>query len=157
MTHKAQEVGQHPQVILAGRRTNDSMGPFVADQTIKLMLKKGINPVRARILILGLAFKENCPDLRNTRVVDIIDTLRSYNANVDIHDPWVDAAEAQHEYAIDLITAPQPASYDAVILAVGHDQFKQLGGQGVRALLKADGVVYDVKHVLPRDAVEGRL
>jgi len=157
LTHKAQEVGHHPQVILAGRRTNDSMGPFVADQTIKLMLKKGINPVRARILILGLAFKENCPDLRNTRVVDIIDTLRSYNANVDIHDPWVDAAEAQHEYAIDLITAPQPASYDAVILAVGHDQFKQLGGQGVRALLKADGVVYDVKHVLPRDAVEGRL
>ena len=157
LTHKAQEVGHHPQVILAGRRTNDSMGPFVADQTIKLMLKKGINPVRARILILGLAFKENCPDLRNTRVVDIIDTLRSYNANVDIHDPWVDAAEAQHEYAIELITAPQPASYDAVILAVGHDQFKQLGGQGVRALLKADGVVYDVKHVLPRDAVEGRL
>jgi UDP-N-acetyl-D-galactosamine dehydrogenase len=157
LTHKAQEVGHHPQVILAGRRTNDSMGPFVADQTIKLMLKKGINPVRARILILGLAFKENCPDLRNTRVVDIIDTLRSYNANVDIHDPWVDAAEAQHEYAIDLIAAPQPASYDAVILAVGHDQFKQLGGQGVRALLKADGVVYDVKHVLPRDAVEGRL
>ena len=157
LTHKAQEVGHHPQVILAGRRTNDSMGPFVADQTIKLMLKKGINPVRARILILGLAFKENCPDLRNTRVVDIIDTLRSYNTNVDIHDPWVDAAEAQHEYAIDLIAAPQPASYDAVILAVGHDQFKQLGGQGVRALLKADGVVYDVKHVLPRDAVEGRL
>ena len=157
LTHKAQEVGHHPQVILAGRRTNDSMGPFVAHQTIKLMLKKGINPVRARILILGLAFKENCPDLRNTRVVDIIDTLRSYNANVDIHDPWVDAAEAQHEYAIDLIAAPQPASYDAVILAVGHDQFKQLGGQGVRALLKADGVVYDVKHVLPRDAVEGRL
>jgi UDP-N-acetyl-D-galactosamine dehydrogenase len=157
LTHKAQEVGHHPQVILAGRRTNDSMGPFVADQTLKLMLKKGINPVHARILILGLAFKENCPDLRNTRVVDIIDTLRSYNALVDVFDPWVDASEAQHEYGIELVADAKQGHYDAVILAVGHDQFKQLGGQGVRALLKADGVVFDVKHLLPRDAVDGRL
>ena len=157
LTHKAQEVGHHPQVILAGRRTNDSMGPFVADQTLKLMLKKGINPVHARILILGLAFKENCPDLRNTRVVDIIDTLRSYNALVDVFDPWVDASEAQHEYGIELLADAKQGQYDAVILAVGHDQFKQLGGQGVRALLKDNGVVFDVKHLLPRDAVDGRL
>ena len=95
LTHKAQEVGHHPQVILAGRRTNDGMGGYVADQVIKLMLRKGINPVRARVLVLGLAFKENCPDLRNTRVVDIVDTLRGYNAEVDVFDPWVDAAEAR--------------------------------------------------------------
>ena len=157
LTHKAQEVGHHPQVILAGRRTNDGMGGFVADQTIKLMLKKGINPVQARILILGLAFKENCPDLRNTRVVDIIETLRSYNANIEVFDPWVDAAEAQHEYAVTPIQTPAQGAYDAVILAVGHDQFRQLGGAGVRALCKPAGVIYDVKHVLPRAAVDGRL
>lgn len=157
LTHKAQEVGHHPQVILAGRRTNDGMGPFVADQTIKLMLKKGINPVRARVLILGLAFKENCPDLRNTRVIDIVHTLRSYNAEVDIHDPWANPDEARHEYGIDLTAQPQPNHYDAVILAVGHDQFRNLGGPGVRALCKAESVVFDVKHVLPREFVEGRL
>jgi len=157
LTHKAQEVGHHPQVILAGRRTNDSMGGFVADQTIKLMLRRGINPVNARVLVLGLAFKENCPDLRNTRVVDIIAALRDCNAQVDVHDPWVDRAEAQHEYGLDLIAEPQPGSYDAIILAVGHDQFRALGGDGVRALGKADCVVYDVKHILPRDAVDARL
>ncbi len=157
LTHKAQEVGHHPQVILAGRRTNDGMGPFVADQTIKLMLKKGINPVRARVLILGLAFKENCPDLRNTRVIDIVHTLRSYNAEVDIHDPWANPDEARHEYGIELTAQPQANRYDAVILAVGHDQFRSLGGPGVRALCKAESVVFDVKHVLPRDAVDGRL
>ncbi len=158
LTHKAQEVGHHPQVILAGRRTNDGMGPFVADQTLKLMLKKGINPVRARVLILGLAFKENCPDLRNTRVVDIIDTLRGYNCEVDVYDPWVDAAEAEHEYGLRPIAKPEPGRYDAMILAVGHDQFRALGGQGVRAFGKPDAsVVFDVKHVLPRDAVDGRL
>lgn len=122
------------------------------------MLRKGINPVRARILILGLAFKENCPDLRNTRVVDIIETLRGYNCDVEVFDPWVDAAEAQHEYGLAPIADPQPSSYDAIILAVGHDQFRELGGEGVRAFGKADGsVVYDVKHVLPRNAVDGRL
>ncbi|WP_256646943.1 nucleotide sugar dehydrogenase [Thermomonas paludicola] len=158
LTHKAQEVGHHPQVILAGRRTNDGMGPFVADQVIKLMLRKSINPVNARILILGLAFKENCPDLRNTRVVDIIETLRGYNANVEVYDPWVDAAEAQHEYGITPSAAPEQGAYDAVIVAVGHHQFCALGGQGVRALGKPEGsVVFDVKYVLPRDAVDARL
>ncbi|MBW7881723.1 MAG: nucleotide sugar dehydrogenase [Caldilineaceae bacterium] len=157
LTHKAQEVGHHPQVILAGRRTNDGMGEFVADQTLKLMLLKGINPVRARVLILGLAFKENCPDLRNTRVVDIVETLRSYNVDVEVHDPWVDADAAEHEYGIRPAPLPTPGSCDAVILAVGHDQFKQLGVQGVRALLKPQGVVYDVKGLLPRDSVDERL
>ena len=158
LTHKAQEVGHHPQVILAGRRTNDGMGAYVADQVIKLMVRKGINPVNARILILGLAFKENCPDLRNTRVVDIVEALRGYNAQVDVHDPWVDAAEAQHEYGISPIAAPEQGGYDAVVVAVGHRQFCELGGEGVRRYGKAGGnVVFDVKYVLPRDAVDGRL
>ncbi|WP_374350510.1 Vi polysaccharide biosynthesis UDP-N-acetylglucosamine C-6 dehydrogenase TviB [Thermomonas sp.] len=158
LTHKAQEVGHHPQVILAGRRTNDGMGGYVADQVIKLMVRKGINPVHARILILGLAFKENCPDLRNTRVVDIVAALQGYNAHVDVHDPWVDPAEARHEYGLTPIAKPEQGRYDAVVLAVGHDQFRQLGGQGVRAFGKAEAnVVYDVKYVLPRDAVDGRL
>lgn len=156
LTHKAQEVGHHPQVILAGRRTNDGMGPYVADQVIKLMVRKGINPVNARILILGLAFKENCPDLRNTRVVDIVQALQGYNAKVDVYDPWVDADEARHEYGIALIASPDAGAYDAVILAVAHHQFAA-AGQGARDYAKPGGVVYDVKGVLPRDAVDGRL
>jgi len=158
LTHKAQEVGHHPQVILAGRRTNDGMGAYVADQVIKLMVRKGINPVNARILILGLAFKENCPDLRNTRVVDIVAALQGYNARVDVHDPWVDAAEAQHEYGISPIAAPEQGGYDAVVVAVGHDEYRKLGAKGVCALGKPDGsVIFDVKYVMPRDAVDGRL
>ena len=157
LTHKAQEVGHHPQVILAGRRTNDSMGPFVADQTLKLMLQKAINPIGARVLVLGLAFKENCPDLRNTRVVDIIDTLRGYHMQVDVHDPWVDAAEARHEYGLDVLAQPQPGRYDAVIVAAAHRQFIALGSSGIRAFGKPDCVIFDVKSALPRDAVDGRL
>ena len=157
LTHKAQEVGHHPDVILAGRRTNDAMGSYVADQTIKLMVRKGINPVGARILVLGLAFKENCPDLRNTRVVDIVDALRGYNASVDVHDPWVSVEEARHEYALELVQAPQPGVYDAIIIAVGHDQFRALGEPGIRAFGKPLSIVYDVKYVLPRAAVDGRL
>ena len=158
LTHKAQEVGYHPQLILAGRRTNDNMGGYVAGQVLKLMVRKGINPVGARILILGLAFKENCPDLRNTRVVDIVQALEGYNARVDVCDPWVDAAEAQHEYGLTPIETPEHGTYDAIVLAVGHDQFRALGGQGVRAFGKPEAsVVYDVKYVLPRNAVDGRL
>ncbi len=157
LTHKAQEVGHHPQVILAGRRTNDGMGPYVADQVMKLMVRKGINPVGARVLVLGLAFKENCPDLRNTRVVDIIDTLRGYNIAVDVHDPWVDAEEAHNEYGLDLVSSPERGAYDAVVVAVAHAQFREWGGPGVRAFAKPGAVLYDVKHVLPRDAVDGRL
>ena len=158
LTHKAQEVGHHPDVILAGRRTNDGMGGYVADQVIKLMLRKRINPVGARILVLGLAFKENCPDLRNTRVVDIVETLRSYNASVDIHDPWVSAEDAYHEYGFATLASPEQGTYDAIVLAVGHHQFRELGGSGVRAFGKpGNSVIFDVKYVLPRDAVDGRL
>jgi len=157
LTHKAQEVGHHPHVILAGRRTNDEMGAYVADQVIRLMVRNGLNPVRARVLVLGLAFKEDCPDLRNTRVVDIIETLTDYNAAVDVHDPWVDPEEAKHEYGIELLAEPEPGTYHAVILAVAHRQFAELGAPGVRALARPDGVVYDVKHVLPKTAVDGRL
>ncbi|AIF48389.1 Vi polysaccharide biosynthesis UDP-N-acetylglucosamine C-6 dehydrogenase TviB [Dyella japonica] len=157
LTHKAQEVGHHPDVILAGRRTNDSMGPYVASEVIRLMVRKGINPVRARVLVLGLAFKENCPDLRNTRVVDIVRALREYNADVDVHDPWVNTAEAEHEYALSPIGAPDQGNYDAVIIAVGHRQFADLGAEGIRAFGKPSSVVYDVKYILPREAVDGRL
>jgi UDP-N-acetyl-D-galactosamine dehydrogenase len=157
LTHKAQEVGHHPQVILAGRRTNDGMGTYVADQVVKLMLRKGINPVQARVLVLGLAFKENCPDLRNTRVVDIVRELRNYNACVDVFDPWVDPSEAQREYQLEPIGDVGTGVYDAVVVAVGHDQFRALGAEGIRAFCKPECVVYDVKYVLPRDAVDGRL
>jgi len=125
---------------------------------IKLMVRKGINPVRARVLVLGLAFKENCPDLRNTRVVDIVHALEGYSAQVDVFDPWVDASEARHEYGLTPIEIPEQGAYDAIVLAVGHEQFQQLGGQGVRAFGKAAGsVLYDVKCLLPREEVDGRL
>jgi UDP-N-acetyl-D-glucosamine/UDP-N-acetyl-D-galactosamine dehydrogenase len=156
LTHKAQEVGHHPDVILAGRRTNDGMGAYVAGEVIRLMVQKGINPVRAKILVLGLAFKENCPDLRNTRVVDIIDALKSYSAQVAICDPWVDAGEARHEYALEL-QEPGQGDYDAIVVAVGHDQFRALGVEGIRSYGKTDCVLYDVKYILPRSAVDGRL
>jgi len=157
LTHKAQEVGHHPDVILAGRRTNDGMGPYIANEVIRLMVRKGINPVHAKVLILGLAFKENCPDLRNTRVVDIVQALKSYNATVDVHDPWVNAAEAEHEYGLVPLAEPPAGAYDAVIVAVGHRQFVALGADGVHAYGKPASVVYDVKYVLPREAVDGRL
>lgn len=157
LTHKAQEIGHHPDVILAGRRTNDSMGEYIAGEVIRLMVRKGINPVRARILVLGLTFKENCPDLRNTRVVDIVAALHGYNAQVEIHDPWVDAVAARHEYGVELIDLPAEGQYDAVIVAVGHRQFAELGAVGIRAFGKPASVLYDVKYVLPREAVDGRL
>lgn len=157
LTHKAQQVGHHPDVILAGRRTNDGMGQYVASEVIRLMVRKGINPVRARVLILGLAFKENCPDLRNTRVIDIVHALRDYHADVDVHDPLVSAAEAEQEYRLALADSPEPETYDAVIIAVGHRQFVDLGADGIRALAKPTSVIYDVKYVLPRSAVDGRL
>ena len=157
LTHKAQEIGHHPDVILAGRRTNDGMGGYVAGEVIKLMVGKGINPVHARVLVLGLAFKENCPDLRNTRVVDIVGALHGYSVEVDVFDPWVDPAQAQHEYALAPIVRPGQGEYDAVIIAVGHDEFRALGAGGIRAFGKPECVVYDVKYVLPRECVDGRL
>jgi UDP-N-acetyl-D-galactosamine dehydrogenase len=157
LTHKAQAVGYHPEVILAGRRINDGMGPYVANQVIKLMIRRGINPVGARVLVLGLTFKENCPDLRNTRVVDVVHTLRDYRAEVDIHDPLASAEEAQHEYGLTLLAQPQPGTYDAMVLAVAHRQYVDMGVNAIRAWVKPDGVLYDVKSVLPRDGVEERL
>jgi len=157
LTHKAQELGYHPEVILAGRRINDGMGSFVATRVLRLMAQRGINIVGARVLVMGLTFKENCPDLRNTRVVDIIAELSGYNAKVDVYDPWVDAVEAEREYGITPIAEPSRGQYDAIILAVGHRQFAEMGAEGIRAFGKAGCVLFDVKYVLPRDAVDGRL
>jgi UDP-N-acetyl-D-galactosamine dehydrogenase len=157
LTHKAQELGYHPEVILAGRRINDGMGAYVADQVVRLLAKRQINLVGARVLVLGLTFKENCPDLRNTRVVDIVDELKHYHLKVDVHDPWIDTGDAQREYGINAIAAPEAGSYDAVILAVAHRQFLELGPLKIRGFGRNPSIVYDVKSALPRDAVDGRL
>jgi UDP-N-acetyl-D-galactosamine dehydrogenase len=157
LTHKAQQIGYHPEVILAGRRINDSMGSHVAQRVVKLMQQRGIQTAGSKVLLMGLTFKENCPDLRNTRVVDIIAELRTYNVGVDVHDPWVAPEEARREYGIELVDRPAPGTYDAVIVAVAHRQFAELGAGGVRALCKPNAVVFDVKRVLPRDAVDGTL
>ncbi len=157
LTHKAQEIGYNPEIILAGRRINDSMGAYVAESIVKLMTQRRIHVVDSRILIMGLTFKENCPDLRNTRVVDIISEFEAYHANVDVYDPWVDAAEAKHEYGLDVIPEPKAGIYDAIILAVGHHQFVEMGVDKIRRFGKADNVLYDVKYALPKDQVDGRL
>ena len=157
LTHKATQIGYHPEMILAGRRINDEMGRHVAQRVIKLMNQRRVHAADARVLILGLTFKENCPDLRNTRVVDVVDEFRSYNAQVDVHDPWVDAGEAKAEYGLDLVADPARGHYDAVILAVSHHQFVTLGADGVRAFGKPGAVLFDVKQALPRGAVDDRL
>lgn len=157
LTHKAQEIGYHPEVILSGRRINDNMGIYVAESVVKLMTQKRIHVVESRVLVMGLTFKENCPDLRNTRAIDIIDELKKYNANIDVYDPWADAAEAMHEYGLGLVQEPQPGTYDAIILCVGHNQFRQMGAEKIHALGKPNHVLYDVKYVLPKTAVDGRL
>ncbi len=158
LTHKAQELGYHPAVILAGRRTNDGMAEHVAKQVVKLMAMNSINVVGSRVLVLGLAFKENCPDLRNTKVVDVIAELRSYNAYVDVYDPWISLAEAEIEYNISpLVHEPNIAAYDAIILAVGHQQFAQWGVEKIRSFGKEIHILYDVKSLLPKLAVDGRL
>ncbi len=157
LTHKAQEIGYHPEMILAGRRVNDGMGAYVTEQVVKLMTKKRIAVVDAKILILGLTFKEDCPDLRNTRVVDILDEFEDYHCEIDVYDPWVNPAEAEHEYSITPIDAPKPGTYDAVILAVAHRQFKQMGLDQIKALGKSNSVIFDVKYLFPADQVDGRL
>ncbi len=157
LTHKAQAIGYHPEIILAGRRLNDGMGAFVVSKVIKMMTRRKIQVVDSRVLILGLTFKENCPDLRNTRVIDMIKELSEYHAQVDVYDPWADAKEARREYGIEVVPELQPGSYDAVILAVGHDQFAAMSAAEIHALGKAKHVVYDIKHLLPADAVDGRL
>lgn len=157
LTHKAQQIGYHPDVILAGRRINDGMGGHVAQRVAKLMGQRGLQTTQSNILILGLAFKENCPDLRNTRVVDIVAELKSYNANVHIHDPWVSAKEAHEEYGLDLVEKPEVGKYDAVILAVSHREFIALGADGVRGFGKPGAVLFDVKRALPRALVDDSL
>ena len=157
LTYKAQQLGYHPQMILAGRRINDNMSLYVASQVVKLMLKKSIQPSSARVLMLGLAFKENCPDVRNTKVVDIVNELTTYGAAVDVHDPWCDADEAKHEYGLDLVAEPQNGAYDVVIIAVAHDEFRALGAEGIKAFGKETSVLYDIKYVLPPELVDDRL
>ncbi|KXJ49255.1 MAG: Vi polysaccharide biosynthesis protein VipA/TviB [Colwellia sp. Phe_37] len=158
LVHKAETLGYHPQLISAGRRINDNMGHFVVSEVVKLMASKKVNIVDSKILMLGLTFKENCPDLRNTRIVEMIDELtKTYNAKVDVFDPWVDKQEAQVVYNLNLIDQPAAGQYDAMIVAVSHDQFKELGIEGVKALGKDNHVVYDIKYLFPSDGVDGRL
>ena len=157
LTHKAQSIGYHPEIILAGRRLNDGMGAYVVSQLVKAMLKRRITVEGARVLVLGLTFKENCPDLRNTRIVDIVKELGDYNIQADVYDPWVDVAEAQHEYGLTPIDAPKQGAYDAIIVGVAHQQFKDMGAEAIRALGKPEHVVYDLKYVMPRNAADLRL
>jgi len=157
LTYKAQQLGYHPQMILAGRRINDDMAQYVASRIIKRMLAKSIAPIEARVLILGLAFKENCPDVRNSKVVDIVSELGSYGSSVDVYDPWINADDAMAEYGIELISEPKKGAYDVVVVAVAHDQFKELGERGICSFGKDTSVVYDIKYVLPPDAVDDRL
>jgi UDP-N-acetyl-D-galactosamine dehydrogenase len=157
LTHKAMAIGYHPEIILAGRRLNDGMGAYVASQLIKAMIKRRIQVDGARVLIMGLTFKENCPDLRNTRVVDILRELVDYNVVVDIFDPWVDAEEAQREYGFTPVAEPRRESYDAVVLAVAHDEFRSLGAKAIRAFGKTDHVLYDLKYILRPEEADLRL
>jgi len=157
LTHKALEVGYNPEMILAGRRLNDSMGSYVADQVSKLMTSKRIHVVDANILIMGLTFKENCPDLRNTRVVDLVEEFKGFNCIVDVYDPWVDKDEALHEYNIKPIDQPTEGRYDAILLAVAHDEFKELSLGQIKAFGKDNHVLYDIKYLLKADEVDGRL
>jgi UDP-N-acetyl-D-galactosamine dehydrogenase len=157
LTHKAEELGYIPEVILAGRRINDSMGPYVVSQVVKRMLKRRIHVEDANVLILGLTFKENCPDIRNTRVIDIVSEFRDYGSNVDVYDPWVNAEEARHEYGIHPVTEPAAGKYDAIVIAVAHQQFQELGTEGIRKFGRRECVLYDIKSILPAHQVDGRL
>ena len=156
LTHKAQSIGYHPEVILAGRRINDSMGRYVVSELVKAMVKRRIHVAGAKVLVMGLTFKENCPDIRNTKVVDILAELKEYGVDADVFDPWVNSDEAQHEYGITPLSTPEQGAYDAVILAVGHQQFRALGAAGIRALTKPESVIYDLKYVLDKSMVDIR-
>ncbi|MFK8053123.1 MAG: nucleotide sugar dehydrogenase [Woeseiaceae bacterium] len=157
LTHKALSLGYHPEVILAGRRINDDMSRYVASQVVKLLIGKGLQPNGAKVLMLGLTFKENCPDVRNTKVADLIKELESFSVAVDVHDPWADNAEAEHEYGVSLVDSPAEGTYDAVVIAVSHDEFRKLGADGIRAFCHADGVVYDIKYLLKEHESDQRL
>ena len=157
LTHKAQSIGYNPEVILAGRRINDGMGAYVVSQLIKAMIKRNIAVNGANILVMGLTFKENCPDVRNTKIVDILAELAEFNTNVDVYDPWVNPKEAKHEYGVDLIDKPKTAHYDAVIFAVAHKQFKALTNQEIKGLMQPEHVIYDLKYMLDPQLADIRL
>jgi UDP-N-acetyl-D-galactosamine dehydrogenase len=157
LTHKAQSIGHHTEMILAGRRINDAMGSYVASRVVKLLVQRRIHARGACVLVMGLSFKENCPDLRNTRVIDVVRELREYGAQVEVHDPWADPDETRREYALDLTATPEDGKYDAVVLAVAHDEFAAMGMDRIRALVKPGGVIFDVTRSLPANGVEGRL
>jgi UDP-N-acetyl-D-glucosamine/UDP-N-acetyl-D-galactosamine dehydrogenase len=157
LTHKAQSIGYHPEVILAGRKINDGMAAFVASQLVKAMIKRKIHAEGANVLIMGLTFKENCPDIRNTKVVDIVSELAEYNISVDVYDPWASHDEAKDEYGLNLIAAPKHHTYDAIIYAVAHDQFKASLEEDVRKFKKPNSVVYDLKYILPLHLSDLRL
>jgi UDP-N-acetyl-D-galactosamine dehydrogenase len=154
LTHKAQSIGYHPEIILAGRRLNDSMGRYVVSQLMKALSHRRIHANGARILVMGLTFKENCPDLRNTRVVDIVNELKEFDCVVDVYDPWADAEEAKHEYGLEITKEPQHGAYDGMIIAVAHDQFREMG-KDIRKFGKREHVLYDLKYVL--DAADSDL
>ncbi|KIC79616.1 Vi polysaccharide biosynthesis UDP-N-acetylglucosamine C-6 dehydrogenase TviB [Pseudomonas sp. C5pp] len=157
LTHKAQAIGYHPEIILAGRRLNDSMGRYVASQLVKAMLKRRLQVEGARVLVMGLTFKENCPDLRNTRIVDVIAELSEYGIAVDVFDPWVDVTESQHEYGITPVATPAASTYDGIVIAVAHQEFKALGETAIRAYGKPDHVLYDLKYLLDAASSDIRL
>jgi UDP-N-acetyl-D-galactosamine dehydrogenase len=157
LTHKAQAVGYNPEIIQASRHLNDSMGNYIVSQVIKLMLKKRIHIAEAKILIMGLTFKENCPDIRNSRVIDIINEFKNYGSQIDVYDPWVDPQQTLYEYNITPVVKPLAKHYDAIILAVKHEQFIQMGAEAIRALGKEQHVLYDIKYLLPANQVDGRL
>jgi UDP-N-acetyl-D-galactosamine dehydrogenase len=157
LTYKAQQLGYNPEMILAGRRINDNMSIYIASRIIKLMLSNGLQPLKSRVLVLGLTFKENCPDVRNTKVIDIVRELKTYGSVVDVHDPWVDAEIAREEYRIDMAADPEKGAYDVVVLAVAHREFRAMGSKGIRHFGKPGSVVYDIKYLLPSDQADDRL
>lgn len=157
LTHKAVELGYHPEMILAGRRINDNMALYISSQIVKLMIGRDIQPNGAKVLVMGLTFKEDCPDVRNTKVVDLIGELRSYGCDIDVHDPWADADEARRECGVSLHPTLEKGRYDAVVIAVGHEQYRAMGAAEIRDLCKAEGVIYDIKYLLPEGASDERL
>ncbi len=157
LTHKAQEIGYHPEMILAGRRINDNMGLYIAGEVVKLLSDHRLPVKGSRVLVMGLTFKENCPDLRNSKVVDVIAELQRYGAKVDVCDPWTNAKDTQHEYGLKLVNKPRAGTYDAIVLAVAHSAFKEMGLPAIRRLAKKKHVVYDIKYLFGRDATDARL